>query len=273
MIRNINIITPLFLLIILAGCNEYESEVVFEKPITGKLINLSSQLGDSFKVIRDSDTITYHIYFEDLSNLNYITSSDSDTIFAGTITKRNELFLLNRKLPNEKIVIHAIKINDSTITGLETEWFQNQIIKNQIDNGHYENIISDTTKNITLKPKKKDGKEIFRFVIEQLQPERLITTNQTSFQEKTDTIFSTIDYKLIDKIYPNPFIDKVSIELKNKAPYVIMINDINGSRIKTMKLNTNKFEVYLPDLTKGYYFLKVLNSETNESESFKLIKN
>ncbi len=273
MIRSIKIIAPLILLIILIGCNEYEPDIVFEKPIKGKLINLSSRLGNSFKVIRESDTIKYKISFDDISNINYITTSDSDTVFVGTITKRNELYLLNRKLSENKVVIHAIKVTDSTITGLETEWIQNQIIKNQIDSGYYQNIISDTTNNITISPKKKDGKEIFRFVIEPLKPEKLIISNQDLTEEKNESLLNPIDYKLIDKIYPNPFIYKITIELKQKAPYVIMINDINGNRVKTTKLNTNHFELYLPDLSKGYYFLKVLNTNTDESESFKLIKN
>ena len=273
MIISIKIIAPLILLIILVGCNEYEPEIVFEKPIKGKLVNLSSRLGNSFKVIRENDTIEYKISFDDISNINYITTSDSDTIFVGTVTKRNELFLLNRKLPNEKVIIHAIKITDSTITGLETEWIQNQIIKNQIDSGYYQKIISDTINNITISPKKKDGKQIFRFLIEQLKPEKLITSNQDLIEEKNESVIGSIDYKLIDKVYPNPFIDKITIELKNKAPYVITINDISGNRVKTTKLNTNHFEVYLPNLSKGYYFLKVLNTSTDESESFKLIKN
>jgi hypothetical protein len=155
-----NILTFILVTTILIGCGEFEPNVDFKEPIKGRTINLSNKVGDSFQIVRKDDTISYSIYFDKQTDFNYLVKSDTDTVFAGTVTKRNELFLLNRPLKNGKFAIHALKFTDSTVTGLETEWLQSNIIKNELDSGKYVNLISDTVGVNTLQTKKKDGKEI-----------------------------------------------------------------------------------------------------------------
>jgi hypothetical protein len=260
------------------GCED-KSSVVFENPLKGRLINLTDKIDVPFKVIREGDTITYNVFYDDLSKLNYLVKSESDTVFVGTVTKRNELFLLNRKLDNGKFLIHAIKFNDSTVIGLETEWIQNNIIKTELDSGNYTELIIDTSSNITLETNKRKGKEIFRLVIEKLTPEKLISPNSITYEdnklkdttdinEKKELI---TDNKIVNKVYPNPFIDFINVELVEKAPYVFHIFDAKGQHLKTVKLNTDDIKINLPNLKSGQYLLKVINTN-KESETIRLIK-
>ncbi|MDT8412186.1 MAG: hypothetical protein RQ875_06990, partial [Vicingaceae bacterium] len=170
----------LLVITVFFGCDD---DVVFEEPVKGRLIDLSKKINTPFKVIREKDTITYTVFYDDLSKLNYLIKSENDTVFVGTVTKRNELFLLNRKLDNGNFFIHAIKFTDSTVIGLETEWLQNNIIKNELDNDNFSELIIDTSSNITLETNKRKGKEIFRLVIEKLTPEKLITPNLIIYKD------------------------------------------------------------------------------------------
>ena len=280
MIRIKTILTFTFFTAVLIGCGELEPDVNFAEPIKGRIINLSNKVGDSFQVVRENDTISYSLYFDKLTDFNYLVKSDTDTVFVGTVTKKNELFLLNRPLENGKFAIHALKFTDSSVTGLETEWLQSNIIKNELDSGKYVNLIADTVGVKTLQPKKKDGKEIFRSVIDKLEPEKLVSyeLEYLTTELEKDTILKNIDthtiekIRLIKKVYPNPFIDNITIELTEKAPYVFKVFDLNGNHIKTSKLNTDNMKMELPNLKSGYYILRILSANTEVLDEIKLVK-
>lgn len=71
-------------------------------------------------------------------------------------------------------------------------------------------------------------------------------------------------------IYPNPTQDWLNLELKQPLnDFKICIFDINGRILKTV---TNEKSVYISDLSKGLYFLKVYSS-TAEIGHFKFVKN
>ncbi|MDT8412866.1 MAG: T9SS type A sorting domain-containing protein, partial [Vicingaceae bacterium] len=79
------------------------------------------------------------------------------------------------------------------------------------------------------------------------------------------------DIKLIDKVYPNPFVDFINIELNEPAPYVFKVFDLNGQLVKITKLNTKAIKINLPNLKSGQYILKVSNTN-EELETIRLIK-
>ena len=280
MIKFKTILTSIFVASFLFGCGELEPNVDFVEPIKGRTINLSNKVGKSFQIVRENDTIKYSLFFDKSTDYNYLVKSDADTVFIGTVTKRNELFLLNRPLKNGKFAIHALKFTDSTVTGLESEWSQSNIINNKLDSGKYTNLIADTVGVNTIQAKKKDGKEIFRFVIEQLEPEKLISYELDYLTDnfEKDTLISKsknqiiTEKVLIKKVYPNPFTDNITIELTEKAPYVFKVFDVNGKHIKTSKLNTDNMKMKLSNLKSGYYILKILAPNTELLDEIKLVK-
>ena len=91
MIKNKKNLTLTLISAVLIGCGELEPNVNFVEPIKGRIINLSNKVGDSFQIVRENDTISYSVYFDKLTDFNYLVKSDTDTVFVGTVTKRNEL--------------------------------------------------------------------------------------------------------------------------------------------------------------------------------------
>ena len=103
MIKSKHILALTFVTVILFGCGELAPDVAFDEPIKGRTIDLSNNVGDSFQIIRENDTVSYSLYFNKSTDFNYLVKSETDTVFIGTVTKRNELFLLNRQLKKRKI--------------------------------------------------------------------------------------------------------------------------------------------------------------------------
>lgn len=268
------LIGVLFSLILLTQCEESPPNVTFDAPVKGKLINLSRKIGDSFQVIRDTDTITYHLFYDKNTKSNYLVKSISDTVFVGTITKRNELYLLNHHLKNGDFVIHALKFTDTTVTGLETEWVQSVIIANKIDTGNFTNLTTDTTTIKTIAVGKRDGKEIFRFVIDQLKSEHILYKQNDLFSNSEFNSTSVLNTsKIIKSVYPNPFVNQITIELNEIEVYEFNLFDSQGRLIKNETTESNTVNMYLPNLKSGFYFLHVRNITTDSLDQYKIIKN
>ena len=266
-----------FISCFLIGCDELKTDVQFSETIKGRKINLSKKIGNNFQIIRESDTLKYSVSFDKSKSINYIIKSDFDTIFEGTITKRNELFLLNRVLKNGNFSIHALKFTDSTITGLETEWIQSKMLKSESRNSDYSESIIDSTDSFLINLNKSDGKSIFRKIIAKLEPEKRVRKlkkysniqpieDSSKFNKKVD------NNSQINKVYPNPFDDKITIILNEKAPYIFKIFDLNGQLIKTTKLNTAEITIELNNLNSKTYILKVYNSDNKFMDDFKLFR-
>ena len=264
------------------SCGEIDPLVVFEKPIKGRIINLSNKVGDSFQVIRENDTILYSVFYDKETSINYLLRSSVDTVFVGTVTKRNELFLLNSFIEDDdKYAIHALKFTDSTVIGLETAWLQSSIISRALDSGLFSALLIDTVKYKTLSANKKDGKRLFRYVVAQLTPEKLVSegidymeiNNEKKISKSLEKSKAENDIKLIYKVYPNPFIDNVTIKFNKRAIYLIKIYDIKGSEVKSLKANTDDVKVELGNLLRGSYILKVMAKESGITDEIKLIKN
>ena len=61
-------------------------------------------------------------------------------------------------------------------------------------------------------------------------------------------------------VFPNPFKNTTSIEIKNtKGPFILEIFDISGRIIKTFYSNYNKFEINDMNTNIGIYWLRVKN--------------
>ena len=101
-----------------------------------------------------------------------------------------------------------------------------------------------------------------------------LTTNKTvkdSLQLQT-TNQKNEAVELIKKVYPNPFIDQITIELTKKATYVFKVFEANGKEIKSVKLNTDKLEMNLPDLKSGFYILQVIAPDIKWQDKIRLLK-
>jgi len=241
--------TVLFLISILfLSCDgESLSQIRFTEPIKGKTINLSNRVGNSFSILRSDDTIFYALSYDKATSYNYLVKSNVDTVFAGTITKRNELYLLNRMLENGEYNIHALKFTDSTVTGLETEWLQNILINEALREDKYTSLIVDTTKGKVLEVNKKQGKSIFRNVIDSLKPEYFAVNNTIKITDvvevESEVVKAISKNKMIDKVYPNPFVNEVTVELLADKLYLFKVFDLNGKLIKNIEKKASKIKL------------------------------
>lgn len=158
------------------GIGEIEPAIVFEQPIKGRKISLRKKIGHSIKIKSKTDTATLNFLFQ--ADTNYITDNKGDTVFKGTVTKRNELFLLNRFKPDGTVLIHAISYDPPLITGLGSEWYQSHLYKRFMDSLNLEHIIikSDTNKVHTVGSNKKENKAIFRMIMDSIPADTIIKT-------------------------------------------------------------------------------------------------
>lgn len=265
-----------FALFILISCEESVPEITFSNKIQGKEINLSNKIEHQFYVKRNSDTISYSLAFDDSKLLNYLIKSDTDTVFTGTITKRNELFLLNRTLENGNIAIHALKFTDSTVTGLETEYYQAILMQNELNNIKTLSITTDTSsKKSLINVDKKNAKKLFRTIINKLNAEPLVhlkqNKNDNSIPEPTSIFDTIISEPLIEKVYPNPFSSTLNIIMENKLDYKGQLFD--QKLLNTFSFSSNSHQIDLPLLPKGLYFLEIKDKKTNIKAVAKVIKN
>lgn len=99
----------------------------------------------------------------------------------------------------------------------------------------------------------------------------------TAGQSRTDTFntcpagtLSIIDNELgIIEIYPNPFVDRISVNTE-EAIDVVRIYDLTGRMVKQATPNKSNFSLDVADLSKGVYLVK-LNAGDKEATT-KLIK-
>ena len=112
-------------------------------------------------------------------------------------------------------------------------------------------------------------KDLNNLIISQGQGDFGYSINQSFYvtQSITSSI-NTIHNNEQIHVFPNPFKNSTSIEIKNsKGPFNLEIFDISGRVIKTLYSNSNKFEINNLNASCGIYWLRVKNKS-----NFKPIK-
>lgn len=272
---------PIILLFII-GCENLPEKsppppkTTFIKPIKKRAINLSNYLGEQFSILKRKDTTNYTVLFDKELRFSYIVRNFTDTIFGGTVTKNRELFHLNNKLDSNKYRIHTIYYNDTLIYGLEKEFEQGYILDAMLEKGFFKSAITDTNNIYELNADKKTARDIFRTILEKINPDTLISDKEsmkiyTIEDYDSNTIdSSSIKDKVIVKAYPNPVVDVLNIET-NKSQYKFdyQLVDINGKVIKSGVIDKEIIQVAFSDLLSGNYFVVVKDTK----ESVKIVKN
>lgn len=239
-----------------------ETSVEFEEEISNKKLNLAKKLGNRFNVLRNQDTITYHLTFNKETKNNLITREGIDTVFLGSVNKRKDLYLLNEKKRNGNYSIHAIKVTDSTITGLETQWAQSHIINQLLKNEKYNSLITDTSGTTTLKANKRDAKNLFRQVIDSLASEPILflyeEKDSSTKIELTNQVTDTFNKKI--EIYPNPVSTSFTITVPRDSMNYLLYNS-QGELTKSMFLNNRTTLINCNELKSGEYYLTIYDAK------------
>ena len=105
-------------------------------------------------------------------------------------------------------------------------------------------------------------KDLNNIIISQGQGDFGYSINQSFYvTQSIASSISTIENKNGQiYVFPNPFKNTTSIEIKNtKGPFILEIFDISGRIIKTFYSNYNKFEINDMNTNIGIYWLRVKN--------------
>jgi hypothetical protein len=73
-------------------------------------------------------------------------------------------------------------------------------------------------------------------------------------------------------VYPNPVKDKVNLRINGiiQADAVIIITDINGKQLQTLKPAGNEVEIDMSSLSTGIYFIKYVDE--SQTQMIKITK-
>jgi len=258
-------------LLLIISCAEWGPAVAFTEESKGKKINLSNFLGDSLSIKRGNDTINYFISYRKRDKLNTIINLfDGDTIFEGTVSKRKELFLLNRKIDSSTYIIHAIVFDDKTITGLETEWVQSLILDSLRTPYKFNQIVRDSNGVTALEPNKRETLALLNcdsIIIHSKENNPLI-----SGEIKVDSINNSLnEFSSTTNCYPNPFNDHIIVESNYSSNFSYKFYNDDHELILSGEYNTKFKTINTSDLPPDTYILKVTSQVNNQS--FSLIKN
>lgn len=94
------------------------------------------------------------------------------------------------------------------------------------------------------------------------------------FHQTNLSVVGIEDYSLSTEInvYPNPTTFMLSIEVDKFEELNYQLFDINGKLISTSVLVQNTTSISVAKLATGSYILKVVDSKTNKSKNFQIIK-
>ena len=251
------------------------------------------KLGDEFSVQRGNDTLNIQVKFDKANRYNYlIQKQTNDTIFAGTVSRYRGLYYFSRQVDDTTHWIHAMEIGNGAIKGLKSEWIQMLALDSEFDDlltdqNKTENFKSPILKYvdhekeiIRLTPDKKAMREFYESIIDSLPADTLIhlkepTLNTEIEEESATTVLNTTDkeqLEIIDKIYPNPADQNVTLALKDKGIFRYSIFDNNGKLAIKGQLSKSINNIDISELKSGTYFFKVYPADREQVETIKLIK-
>lgn len=226
----------------------------------------------------NGDTLTLKITSTKNDNL-IIDSETGDTLFFGSVCKYRDLYYFNQKVNDSSYYISAVKITGKLIYGLNYDrWFQFYEVDNKITKGNNKKLIKsinhDTTV-IRLHPDKKELRNLFTSIINNIEPDTILNYDKSNFNV-VDKIESVTEPEQDEngnvlKVYPNPATDFITIELKHKNKSSFQLADGNGRTILQGQLNELVNKIDIGNHPTGTYFLTVNNLGENEKETIKIV--
>tara|TARA_B100001094_G_scaffold330653_1_gene396419 strand:- start:871 stop:1701 length:831 start_codon:yes stop_codon:yes gene_type:complete len=244
----------------------------FKEPLKKKKFNLTNRLGEYFQTIENSDTITYEVFFNNKSKENTITRM-GDTIFQGYASRIGFKYCaLNNPLPNGNFRITGIRLTDSTITDLRSEYNQAYSYDDMLSDSANHVFVIDSGSYQLIDASKKTRTLFFKEVVDKTKKYKLVNYMDDPIEEKIDIQEynnQTLLTSFVAKIAPNPakkFIEIFSNNSVLKPPFTLINQE--GSVLKEGILTERTTKLDISNLAPGTYILKLTNSE----ESYKIIK-
>jgi hypothetical protein len=271
----------LFLLtILLSSCDGSLEKVfpktTFESPFPKRNRDLTTILGSNLTIKSGKDTLKLTIYAFKNYNL-IIESKTGDTVFKGTVSKFRGLYYFSQQLNDTSYWIYAVKLYDNLIYGLNSAWRQTLLVDRAIENGQYKKLVKYLSADkIRLHTDKRELKNLFSKIIDSIPPDTLLQFQEVaSILKDTTKIVTQLDhedFEFFAKVYPNPTIDFVNIELQQKNKITYKLTDLNGKTVLQGQFADITNKIDLRKQTAGIYYLTLINPADNQKETAKIIK-
>lgn len=264
----------------------------FDSPFPKRTKNLTWTLGNEFSLKHENDTLDFKVSFDKEHGENFIINEKTkDTVFSGTVCKYRGLYYFNRQLNDTTFWIYAVKIENGTIRGLQSEWIQMMAWDSKFENLLTNQDKAKTKKSpilkyvdskkdiIRLTPDKKEMKKFYESIIDSLPADTLIGWIEPIPDTEIEQEIATADLEetendnleIIKKLYPNPAKDNVTLNLSNTGTFQYGIFDINGRLINSGQLTNKTNNIDISEYNSGTYFVRVYPADREEIETIKLI--
>lgn len=260
------------LLVILSSCDN--AEITYDSPFPKKNKELTKILGTNLIIKRGKDSLQLKITSD--KDFNLITNNTGDTLFYGSVSKYRGLYYFNEEIKEGYYFIYAVKISDNLIYGLNSSWSQMCSVEDQIRKGNNKKLLtymSGDTTIIRLHPYKDEMKKLYGVIVNNLIPDTIILGSENKLKNSIELTFDQEEMEIIEKVYPNPALDFVNIDLQKSGVFTYQISNINGVIVSKGKILEKSNKADITNLKNGIYIVTVINSLNNQKESVKLLKN
>ncbi len=248
----------------------------FDAPFPKRNKNLAKILGDTLQLEGRCFPLTFKILSTRKSNL-IININTGDTLFKGTVCKYRDFFYFSEQINDTSYRIFALKITDSLIYGFQN-YFQYAQIDSLVAQGKFPQLVKCIDKNkkvIRLHPDKKELRKLFNSILANTKPFEIIGAKaniKANDLEEAPTPIETEDLEVIAKVYPNPAVDELNIELyQRNTATEFYLSDLNAKVMLKGDLGEIVNKVDISHLPNGIYTLTVLSS-SKQTETVKIIK-
>ena len=292
------VVIILITVIILISCDENRElmpismKATFETSFPKHEKNMIYKLGKEFSLKNNNDTVNFKVFFDKKNRFNYIINKKTnDTVFSGIVNKYRGLYYFNKQINDTTYWIYAVKIENGTITGLGTEWFQMIYLNEQLDNVLYKKqvenedlklmikTINKDTSIIKLIPQKKIMRTIYQSMIDSLPLDTIVDGfDYENYEELSGiknyeidtTLKETSKNGIIINLYPNPANEYIILEVDKANENIFSIFNIYRQIVMSGKIIEKKMKIDVSELSSGTYFIS-LDKEDGNREIRKFI--
>lgn len=245
----------------------------FNGPFPKKHKPLNRWMGKQLLIKRGEDTLRYSII--ELKNQSAIVNHhNGDTLLSGIVSTYRGLLFISTLLNDTAHYINPIKIKGNLLYGFQNDLSFMHFLdaKTEADSIGRMLIYHDKTQQvIRLVPNKQELFKLAKEYLNTLVPDTILWVSGAT--NPTSAVQTPLDESpLVERIYPNPFSDKIMISLFEPTPITYRILNNNGLLIGEGKLLEKNTRLNFEELEDGVYYLYLFGQEASETELYKLLK-
>lgn len=268
-------------LLLLMGCDDH-IQVLFQKAMTGRsAIRLEGKY--LFPTDKEVEEAILHVKSEGQKKYLFTLESQEkdkplqmDTLYHGEMVRRGQDYFLNIPSKNQDGYwkIRSFRLENDTAYNLFEALIgsQKEVLLDHDYFSHYEMVQGETEQDTIyfVQNRMRETLKAFRHLHEQTDdvfylPKLETTQTEAQWMEEKPLL------ELVS-IYPNPFIDELTIKALVEEPLLVQLFDVSGQIIEEQQMKSTEQILNLSDLPYGIYIMKIYNQSGTAHQSLKLSK-